>query len=172
MNGYVKNMTHLWSHTMKRTVGPGAKIPLDEIYEQYGKRHNLKKGNEFIKWLEEVKLRDRNKWRIFTEDDKPYAEVSPGIELKEQEQVTVQGSNVVKTDKSRGENVAPVVLTEMSIDEVVGLSVRQAREVIPKIQDIQLLKYSEKTASQRTGKDSLRRILMKRIQELSISNRR
>ena len=172
MNGYVKNMTHLWSHTMKRTVGPGQKIPLDEIYEQYGKRHNLKKGNEFIKWLEEVKLRDRNKWRIFTEDDKPIAEVSPGKELKEIEQATVQGSNVVKTDKSRGENVAPVVPTEMSIDEVVGLSVRQAREVIPKIQDIQLLKYSEKTASQRTGKDSLRRILMKRIQELSISNRR
>ena len=172
MNGYVKNMTHLWSHTMKRTVGPGQKIPLDEIYEQYGKRHNLKKGNEFIKWLEEVKLRDRNKWRIFTEDDKPIAEVSSGQKLKEQEQVTVQGSNVVKTDKSRGENVAPVVPTEMSIDEVVGLSVRQAREVIPKIQDIQLLKYSEKTASQRTGKDSLRRILMKRIQELSISNRR
>jgi len=157
---------------MKRTVGPGAKIPLDEIYEQYGKRHNLKKGEEFIKWLEEVKLRDRNRWQIFTENDKPYAEVSPGKELQEEQKVTVQGSNVVKTDKSRGENVAPIVPTELSVDDIVGLSVRQAREIIPKIQDIQLLKYAENTANQRTGKDSLRRILMKRIQELTISNRR
>jgi hypothetical protein len=172
MKGYVKNMTHLWSHTMKRQVGPGAKIPLDELYEQYGKRHNLKKGNEFINWLKEVKLRDANRWRIFNEDDKPFEEVSLGTKLKEEKEVTVQGSNVVKTDKSRGENVAPVVSTEMSIDEVVGLSVRAAREVIPKIMDIQLLKYAESTANQRTGKDSLRRILMKRIQELSISNRR
>ena len=165
-------MTHLWSHTMKRTVGPGQKIPLDEIYEQYGKRHNLKKGNEFIKWLEEVKLRDRNKWCIFTEDDKPYVEVSLGQESKEDKEVTVQGSTVVKTDKSRGENVAPIVPKDMEIDEIVGLSVRAAREIIPKIHDIQLLKYSEKVASKRTGKDSLCRVLVKRIQELSISNRR
>jgi len=172
MNGYVKNMTPLWSHTMKRSVGPGQKIPLNEIYEQYGKRHNIKKGKEFIKWLEEVKLRDRNKWRIFTEDDKPYTEVSSGQESKEEKKVTVQGSNVVETDKSRGDNVAPVISTEMSIDEIVELSVRQAREIVPKLQDIQLLKYAENTARQRAGKDSLRRILLKRIQELSISNRR
>jgi hypothetical protein len=157
---------------MKRSVAPGQKIPLSELYEQYGKRHNIKKGREFVKWLQEVKLRDSNRWKIFTEEeDKPkQEEVLPVKETKEE--VQVQGSIVVKTDKSRGENVAPIVPTDMSIDEVVGLSVRAAREVIPKIHDIQLLKYSENVAKQRTGKDSLRRILMKRIQELSISNRR
>jgi len=157
---------------MKRSVGPGQKIPLDELYEQYGKRHDLKKGKEFIQWLQKVKLRDSNRWQVFTKEDKPYEEVSPVKETKEEKEVTLQGSTVVKTDKSRGENVAPIVPTDMDIDEVVGLSVRAAREVIPKIHDIQLLKYSENVASQRTGKDSLRRILMKRIQELSISNRR
>jgi len=155
---------------MKRSVAPGAKIPLDELYEQYGKRHNIKKGRDFVKWLQEVKLRDPNRWQVFTEEDKPQEEVPVVKEIKEE--VQVQGSTVVKTDKSRGENVAPIVPTDMSIDEIVGLSVRAAREVIPKIHDIQLLKYSENVAKQRTGKDSLRRILMKRIQELSISNRR
>jgi len=172
MKGYVKNMTHLWAHTMKRSVGPGQTILLDDLYEQYGKRHDLKKGKEFIQWLQEVKLRDKNKWQIFHEDNKPYAEVLSGKVLQVEVEATVQGSNVVKTDKSRGENVAPVVPTEMSVDDVVELSVRAAREVIPTIQDIQLLKYAEKQAHQRTGKDSLRRILMKRIQELAISNRR
>jgi hypothetical protein len=155
---------------MKRSVGPGQRIPLDELYEQYGKRHDIKKGKEFIGWLQKVKLRDSSRWQIFTKEDKPYEEASPVKESKEEKQV--QGSTVVKTDKSRGENVAPVVPTDMAIDDVIGLSVRAAREVIPKIHDIQLLKYSEKVAGQRTGKDSLRRILMKRIQELSISNRR
>lgn len=168
MNGYVKNMTHLWSHTMKRSVAPGQRIPLDELYEQYGKRHNIKRGRDFIKWLQEVKLRDPNRWQVFTDEDSPYKEVEPVKEVKEK----VQGSTVVETDKSRGENVAPIVPKDMSVDDIVELSVRKAREIIPKIHDIQLLKYSEGIASQRTGKDSLRIILMKRIQELSISNRR
>ena len=158
---------------MKRSVGPGATIPLDDLYDQYGKRHDLKKGKEFVHWLQEVKLRDRNKWQIFKEDNTIYEEVSSGKKLKAEEQEeTVQGSNVVKTDKSRGENVAPVVSKEMTVEDVVELSVRKAREIVPSIQDIQLLKYAEKITNQRTGKDSLRRILMKRISELSISNRR
>ena len=173
MDGYVKNMSHLWAHTMKRSVGPGATIPLDDLYDQYGKRHDLKKGKEFLQWLQEVKLRDRNKWQIFKEDNTIYEEVSSGKEIKAVEQEeTVQGSNVVKTDKSRGENVAPVVSKEMTVEDVVELSVRKAREIVPFIQDIQLLKYAEKITNQRSGKDSLRRILMKRISELSISNRR
>jgi hypothetical protein len=150
---------------MKRTVGPGEQISLDELYAQYGERHNLEKGREFIDWLKEVKLRDTNKWQIFTKEDKP---LSPDPEKTE----TVQGSNVVKTDKARGDNVAPIVTSEMQVEDVVELSVRKAREVVPSIMDIQLLKYAEKIANQRTGKDSLRRILMKRIQELSVSSRR
>jgi len=172
MKGYVKNMTHLWSHTMKRSVGPGATIPLDELYEQYGKRHNINKGEDFVKWLQEVKLRDQNKWRIFTEDHKPYGGAPVKKEAKETKEEGQQGSTVVRTDTSRGDNVAPLVPKEMSVDDVVELSVRNAREIVPKIRDIQLLKYAEKQANQRAGKDSLRRILLKRIQELSVSSRR
>ena len=170
MNGYLKNMTHLWAYTMKRAVGPGQTIPLSGLYAQYGARHNLAEGEEFIQWLRDVKLRDNNKWQIFTESDKPHeSKVSPDVESKEEE---VQGATVVKVDKSRGENVAPPVVSDMQVDDVVELSVRKARDIVPTIQDVQLLKYAEKVASQRTGKDSLRRILMKRIEELSVSVRR
>jgi hypothetical protein len=153
-------------------VGPGATIPLDELYEQYGKRYNLKKGKEFIQWLQDVKLRDKDKWQVFTIDDRPYNEILSEVKTEEQSKAEVSGSTVVQTDKSRGENVAPPVVSDMSVDDVVELSVRKAREIIPSIQDIQLLKYAEGIANQRSGKDSLRRILLKRIQELSISNRR
>lgn len=148
---------------MKRTVGPGAKIPLDDLYAQYGERHNLKKGKEFIQWLQDVKLRDRKNWRIFKTDDMPYEEE---VQEKKVETPTVE------TKKTRGDNVATIVTKEISVDEIVELSVRKAREIVPKIHDIQLLKYAENQANQRVGKDSLRIILMKRIEELKISSRR
>jgi len=163
IEGYVKNMTHLWAHVMKRAVGPGANILLQDIYDQYGKKHNLKSKKEFIKWLKEVKLRDRDKWQIFAEDDKSLDDVSINTESTEEVEVEV--------NKSRGDNVPPVVMKDIEISDIVGLSVRKAREIIPGIFDMQLLKYSEKEAKQLTGKDSLCIILRKRIQELSVSSR-
>jgi len=58
MNGYVINKSGLWAHAMKRSVGPGQKVPLDDLYDQYGKKHGLTKGDEFVKWLRTGKLRD------------------------------------------------------------------------------------------------------------------
>ena len=171
MQGYVKNMTHLWAHVMKRSVGPGATIPLQELFEQYGARHNLSEGEEFIHWLNDVKLRDKDRWKVFTEENKPYGEVSKVDEPKETV-VKGKGEAEVKIGRSRGESPAPIVLKEMTVDDVVELSVRKAREVVPEIRDIKLLKYAENAANQRAGKDSLCRILKRRISELEISNRR
>jgi hypothetical protein len=163
IEGYVKNMTHLWAHVMKRAVGPGANILLQDIYDQYGKKHNLRSKKEFLKWLKEVKLRDRNRWRVFIEDVEILDEVSESEKPPE----VIES----KTNQARGDNVAPVVVKDIEISDITGLSVRKAREIIPGIMDIQLLKYAEKEAKQLTGKDSLCIVLRKRIQELSISSR-
>ena len=161
---FIKNMTHVWSHTMKRAVGPGAIIPLQELYEQYGVKHNLEPGEEFIRWLRDVKLRDRDKWQIFLDNNKPFEETeTPVITEPKKDQVDI---------RSRGDNVAPIVEKEMDVMDVVNLTVRPAREVIPKIMDIKLLKYALREANQLAGKDSLCRIIRKRIQELEISSRR
>jgi len=163
-NGFVKNMTHVWSHTMKRAVGPGATIPLQELYEQYGVKHNLEPGEEFVRWLRDVKLRDRNKWQIFLDKNKPFEETETSV-------ITEPKKAPVDT-KSRGDNVAPIVEKEMDVMDVVNLTVRPAREVIPKIKDIKLLKYALREANQLAGKDSLCRIIRKRISELEVSSRR
>ena len=55
MKGYVLNSAPIWAHVMKRAVGPGAKISLDDLYEQYGKKHGLAEGEEFVEWLKSVK---------------------------------------------------------------------------------------------------------------------
>ena len=174
MKGYVKNMTHLWSHVMKRSVGPSATIPLQELYDQYGARHGLSEGDEFVHWLRSVKLKDINRWQVFDENDKPYGEVSkaqPKQGKEAPEQGLAKAEEKAKA-QSRGDAQTPLVVKELTVDDVVELSVRKARDIVPTITDIKLLKYAESAANQRAGKDSLRRILMKRISELEISNRR
>ena len=54
----------------------------------------------------------------------------------------------------------------MTVEDVVELSVRPAREILPKISDIKLLKYALQEAYPRGGKESLCRLLHKRIKEL------
>jgi hypothetical protein len=144
---------------MKRAIAPGAVVSLDDLYKQYGEKHGLEPGEEFITWLRTVKLKDHNKWQIFKEDETVYEE-TPVVKADKKE-------DVKPYDKAK-EFVPPIVsTTNLSVSDVVGLSVRKARDVVPKISDIQLLKYAENEAKQRPNKDSLRNILLRRIKELS-----
>jgi hypothetical protein len=145
---------------MKRSVGPGAKIPLDELYDQYGVKHDLKEGQDFIEWLRNVKLKDSKKWRIVVEDENVVVEgVTDAKEILD---------DIQKTTK-KVDNVAPMVESKITIADVVGLSVRQAREVVPKINDLNLLKYAFQEANQLSGKDSLCKVIRKRIKDIQIA---
>jgi hypothetical protein len=157
MNGYVKNKTHNWVHAMKRVIGPGIKISLSDLYEQYGKKHGIHEGEPFVQWLREVKLKDRDKWEIIliNEDDD-----------------TKDENTVEEIEDSVGtvhDNIAPLVPKKIEVGEIVELSVRKARELLPKITDLNLLKYALQEANPRAGKDSLCNILRKRIKELQIA---
>lgn len=152
MKGYMMNATPMWKHAMKRSIGPGAKVPLDELFEQYGAKHGLKEGEEFIEWLRTVKLKDNKMWKIVVED-----EAAPEVVEEVQKSATSQ------------DLVAPMVATKMTVEDIVGLSVRRAREILPGITDLTLLKYAMQEANQLTGKDSLCKVLRKRIRELNIA---
>lgn len=161
MEGYVMNISAGWTHAMKRSIGPGAKVPLEELFEQYGAKHDLKEGQEFADWLRSVKLKDSNKWKIVVEDD-----TTKSVETKvTSEDVDSRTSNKVYVSSG----MAPMVEIKLEVADVVGLSVRQAREKLPKIQDLNLLKYSLQEANQLAGKDSLCKIIRKRIRDLQIA---
>ena len=157
MEGYIVNLTSTWLHALKRAVGPGGKVPLSELYEQYGVKHNLPKGSEFLNWLRDVKLKDKEKWRI----------VSVDVSKVESDSVN-PGLNIVK-DESRGSNTPPMVKKQISVSDIVELSVRQARETLPKVRDLSLLKYSLQEANQRAGKDSLCRLIRNRIKDIQVA---
>ena len=157
MNGYVKNKSHNWVHAMKRVIGPGIKIPLSELYKQYGEKHGIHDGEPFVQWLREVKLKDREKWEItLINEDEPVKD----------ENIVEEIEDIVNTTHN---NVTPMVPKKMEVGEIVELSVRKARDLMPKITDLNLLKYSLAEANPRAGKDSLCNVLRKRIKELQIA---
>ena len=152
MNGYVKNKTPLWRHAMKREIGPGKTVSLDDLFEQYGEKHGLEKGASFVEWLKQVKLRDNKVWEIIFNVD-------------------VKKAMEVKKEEDNKELVVPHVKKEREPDEVTNFSVRTAREQLPKMVDIKLLKYALSSAEQLANKDTLCRMLRKRIGELELSRR-
>jgi hypothetical protein len=163
MNGYVINTSKNWMHAMKRSVGPGAKVPLSELFEQYGIKHNLSSGEEFITWLKETKLKNKDSWRIVVEEDISTEDTHKVVDKVVADKVVSDKPIVTRNKKPVVDNVAPMVKTKMAVIDIVEMSVRQARESLPKITDLNLLKYAFQEANQRAGKDSLCRILRKRI---------
>ena len=164
MNGYIRNKTAMWTHTMKRAIGPGATVPLKELYKQYGKKHDLAEGEEFTTWLRAVKIKDAERWEIV-------------LEVEDKKAPVKKAKGKKAADKVKEETPVPVIeepkktptIKEMGIEDIVMMSVREAREKLPKITDIKLLKYALEEATPRAGKDSLIRLLRKRITDITIS---
>jgi hypothetical protein len=164
MNGYVKNKSVTWMHAMKRSIGPGTTVSLDELYEQYGTKHDLATGEEFAHWLRCVKLPNRDVWDIvFNEDSQE------STEIKEEPKVEQKAPITELAEEDPTKNTTIQEIRKMTVKDVVNLSVRKARDVVPNIMDSHLLRYALQEANPLTGKDSLCRILRKRIQELELS---
>jgi hypothetical protein len=194
MKGYVKNKTHLWRHAMKRSIGPGQQVPLDELYEQYGKKYDIQPGADFVQWLSSVKLRDPSGWEIVYDGSEEAAPTSKSISAPTEviEQVEVEAteepvkevdltelkkpkrssrSKDLQKEMNSNANVRPFIKKELTIQDVIGFSVREARAELKKITDIKLLKYALTEARQLAGKDSLAILLRRRVQELELTRR-
>lgn len=197
MKGYVMNKTNTWIHAMKRSIGPGEKVELDELYLQYGVKYSLAEGNEFLQWLKDIKLKDSEKWRIVFEEGSEVVNVEKSDVNTSQSEITDTAINTddnktVDSDLSKREEevdkekimrkkrnsrikeasksmVPPIVPTKMGVADIVGLTFRESKVVLPKIMDLKLLKYAYQEAYQLAGKDSLCNEIRKRIKSLEIS---
>ncbi len=162
MEGYIKNASSMWRHALKRSIGPGEKIPLDDIYEQYGVKHDIEQGESFISWLRQVKLRDAEVWEIKYRGDQSATEVEP------EEAIPVPKKVKIEKEKLQP---SPFVKSEPKAEDIAKLSVRKAREMLPKFTDQKTLKYALNMASQLANKDTLCRMLRKRVIELELTRR-
>lgn len=156
MEGFIKNVTPEWLYAMKRSVKPGGEIPLKELFEQYGVKYSIEPGEKFVDWLKTVKLRNSDKWRVvfdFKED-----KASQKVEVVDQPEAI---KNAAK--------ISSIPARQLQVEDLVNLTVRKAREVLPKVMDLNLVKYALTEANQLANKDSLCRLLVKRVNELTLS---
>lgn len=167
MKGYVKNISPMCVYAMKHSIKPNEEIPLRVLYKQYGKKHDLAPNEEFIEWLRAIKLRDGMKWKICYIKDGPAGEEEVNYKYSKNKDVEV--TNVADVpDKNINTRLNTPLAKEMDVSDVVELSVRGARDILPKIVDKKLLKYALKEAEQRTGKDTLCILLRKRLNNLEL----
>lgn len=152
MKGFVRNISNEWAYAMKRTIKPGGEVPLVELYEQYGVKHNIAPNEDFVDWLTKVKLNDPLKWKIVY-----------GVDADD---ASFRSITKKQTSEKNKDFVAPIVIKGYSVEDIIMLSVRKAREVIPNIVDLNLLKYSLTEINKLSNKDNVRRLIMKRIGEL------
>jgi hypothetical protein len=155
MEGYVRNKTNIWRHAMKRAVAPNGKIELDDIYKQYSVKHDIEEGQPFVEWLRQIKLKNSDIWEIV------YKEDSSG-KLEEEKKVEKV------EEKKKPDAQPPFVKKNKTVDEIVGMTVREARTELEKVNDIKLLKYALSSARQLANKDTLCNLLRKRIQILEL----
>ena len=118
MQGYVRNKTPFWRHAMKRSVAPGSRITLDSLYEQYGEKHSLDEGEQFVSWLRDVKLKDSTIWEIVynsSTNDEVIGEV-----------VTENVKNEINNEVNY---TVPFVKKELTSTEIADFTVKKAHEV-------------------------------------------
>ena len=116
----------------------------------------MEPGDEFIEWLQNIKLKGTDKWKVVYD----FKESIPS-----QKQSVVEKQVIT----SKGSHVTPMVAKKMQVEDIVNLTVRNAREILPKVTDLGLLRYSLSEARQMSDKDTLCRLLHKRVRELQIS---
>ncbi len=158
MEGFVKNKSSEWAYAMKRSIRPGGEVPLKELYEQYGKKYDMDPGEEFVKWLKEIKLQNSDRWDIVFD----FKNSTTGS-------VTAQEPVKITSNSSDADFTSSVAIKQLQVEDVVNLTVRKARELLPRVMDLNLLKYALTEARQLSDKDSLCRLLQKRVKELQIS---
>lgn len=166
MEGYVKNLTKRPLYALKRHVMPGMTVPLAALYKEYGDKHGIEAGQPFVNWLRQVKLPDDKIWEIHLGHAEELQKVTITAQLTE----VVDGAEKKEglSNEEKAQSARPIIKNEWEVDDIVNLTVRQAREEIPKIRDKKVLSYALNVARQKPNKETVCKILEKRIDELRV----
>jgi len=172
MKGYIKNITSRPLYALKRHILPSKTIDLNILYKEYGEKHGIEKGQPFIDWLRNVKLPNEQIWEIKYEEDQTSSPLENKVTVVAKITQVEDGDDVPGLSNiEKVESAKPFIKREWEIEEIVELTVKKAREEIPKIRNKKLLLHTLNVAKQRPNKETICRILEKRIDELKISTR-
>ena len=175
MKGYVRNLSVKPVYALKRHIRPGKSVPLKTLYKEYGEKHGIEKGQPFVDWLRKIKLPNTDIWEIHYEKDVPEEENKITVTAKITQVVDGAEKNEKPTrpeglsNEEKAHSGGPFIKREWEVEELVALTVKQARQEIPKIKDRKVLSYALNVARQQPNKETICRILEKRIDEVKSS---
>ncbi len=179
MKGYVKNVSAGWIHIFKHGLAPNGTLPLDTLYKMYGTTHGLAEGDEFVEWLQRVKLRDRVECKLVYTPDTSDAKTQGEVKGDEESEVVSSEpkssrKKVAVTKKKSVAKSAPVskkvvpkkVEEDDDVTKILKLSAIKAKEQLPRITNLATLKDAYRQARQLPNRDTLCLLLNARITEL------
>ena len=158
ITGIVLNNTSKSKHIFKRSVGPGQKVDLNEVYTLLSSK--VPEGDSFISWLKEYVP---DGWEVH------------GEESKKEEPAIVVGQGISYQDKPSSEDnsapslqyLTPKKILNMSASDISNLRVKDdPRKIIKQIDSIHKLRRALTLCNKSDRKETLSKIIKARIDKL------
>lgn len=159
MKGYIKNISSLPKYLFKNHLLPGDALDLKEVFSLYLLEGRQKDLTSFKEWLTPF-VSDTNVWEVVFDDEsseRKAAAQSEGTTTKKREASEVF-KDVVSSPRKK----------TYTVEDIVGFTVAEAKERLPKIRDRKLLRAAVSVASKRPKKETLCRLLYKRLDEIPV----
>jgi hypothetical protein len=145
VKGCVVNNSGRYKHIFKRTVRPGEKVQLKDLYKTYKNKCDCEFNYEFIAWLKENKIPEEGGWDL---------EFETAFDNK----VRVTGRVVCVDD------IPVKVQKGLTADDIANLKVKDAPKVVLQtIDSIPKLRRALTKAKRKKGKNFLIKYLKERI---------
>lgn len=158
IKGYVINNLGRGKHVFKRSVPPGSKVPLEQLFSLYSRQYSGNFDTGFLDWLDENKI--PKGFDIVIESintDDLQVEVQDDVHEDLEEAVSVQVESISGTLPNR--------LTARQISDLKMKD--NPKKVIQEILSIHKLRRAQTLCKGRAGKETLLKMIKDRITELS-----
>lgn len=160
LKGYVVNNSGRGKHRFKQNVAPGARIPLETLYEIYKSQYSGSFSLAFIRWLESEK---------FVEGD-GFSLVLTEVNEEIQEPVTTVSDVEDPGQLSVSEDLSKILPNNLTAKQLSELKIKDnPRKVIKSIMSVHKLRRALTLCKGRAGKETLLRLIRDRIAELAAS---
>jgi len=170
IKGYVINNLGRGKHIFKRSVPPGMKVPLDQLYELYSKNYEGKFDTEFIDWLEKTKIPKGSGFDIVLEailpdDIKDTETGSTNIPETISFLIPVESA---QTDPEPEPEIRLPPPRKMTSRQIADLKIKDnPKIVLQHISSVHKLRRALTLCKDKPGKETLSRLIRERMTEIS-----
>ena len=158
INGYVINRSPRSKYIFKRSVTPGAKIPIKDLYDSYKKKYRGKLDLDFVEWLKENKIPKTGEWEVLVrsveKENDPTEEILDLEISKKEKSLETSFLNLAAPDK-------------LTATEIAGLKHKDnPRKVIQQVTSVHKLRRALSLCRNTSGKAILMKYIKRRIDQL------